>query len=850
MWIVPAVVLIISLILGPLLISDVAFAEKFPEKFVPDRLLIKFKKDVTNSQQNKLLIDNGGSVLAEIKALDIKLIKVPAHALEKIQASFAKNNAVEYVEKDYLFEPAIIPNDPNFANQWHLQAINVENAWDVSQGSSNIPIAILDTGVDPNHPDLQGKLTLGYNFFNNNGDWSDVCGHGTTVAGTAAAITNNGIGVSGVAWNNPIIPIRITDTNCYGYYSSMISGITYAADNGARVANISFAIFNGAALSDAAQYMNDHGGWVVAAAGNSGKLENYSENPYIISVSATGSTDSITSWSSYGPYVDFAAPGSSIYTTRNGGTYATTSGTSFSSPIVAGVVALVLSNDPTMTSAQAYDALKNSAVDKGTAGWDNYYGWGIVDASGALGENNNPPIDTTPPTATITSPQNGAQVSDIFTVSVDSSDNVSVNVVELYLDGTLYDQKTSLPYDFILDANTMSEGNHEIKAVSIDSSGNSDFDTITVNVVQNSNEPSPPNVSITNPADGSIVNGRLTITATVSGMSGATVKFFVDDTLKKTLTTEPFEYRWHTKGQAAGSHSISVEATDAVANTVADTVNVLIEEKGKGPGKPNKKKNEIESESLLGISEIPEFGKGVIIVSSSSSTAAGIITWMHSSLDSTEITNLGQSVSEAAKLHQMLAQSSKAEKQEFQDLFHQFKNAVEEKLGMVMGAEKKMIQQDLRKAEIKIESQIEKIEQAEQRENQIKTSIQFIKLKEDLQKIRNKIGILDDFRYNGDDNEKTLEELRTQEIELLQKTMIQEAQQNGKKLTENDIKKIEEEVEEKAKTSSKSENGNNDDKDNNKNDESSSPSEKSNNGNSNKGKSENSNKGGKGKSKK
>jgi len=395
-WIVPAVVLIISLILGPLLISDVAFAEKFPEKFVPDRLLIKFKKDVTNSQQNKLLDDNGGSVLAEIKALDIKLIKVPAHALEKIQAAFAKNNAVEYVEKDYLFEPAIIPNDPNFANQWHLQAINVENAWDVSQGSSNIPIAILDTGVDSNHPDLQGKLTLGYNFFNNNGDWSDVCGHGTKVAGAAAATTNNGIGVSGVAWNNPIIPIRITDTNCYGYYSSMISGITYAADNGARVANISFAIFNGAALSDAAQYMNDHGGWVVAAAGNSGKLENYSENPYIISVSATGSTDSITSWSSYGPYVDFAAPGSSIYTTRNGGTYGYSSGTSFSSPIVAGVVALVLSNDPTMTSAQAYDALKNSAVDKGTAGWDNYYGWGIVDVSGALGENNNPPIDSTP----------------------------------------------------------------------------------------------------------------------------------------------------------------------------------------------------------------------------------------------------------------------------------------------------------------------------------------------------------------------------------------------------------------------------------------------------------------------
>jgi len=381
-WIVPTLAIMLSLILAPLVIADIAYADpKYPEKYVPDRLLVKFKKDVSNSERNKLLIDNFGNVIAEIKPLGIKLIKVPENELEKVLAALAKNNAVEYVEKDYLLEPAVIPNDPNFSNQWHLQTINAEDAWDISQGSSSIPIAILDTGVDPNHPDLQNKLTMGYNFYDNNGDWSDVCGHGTRVAGAAAAITNNGIGVSGVAWNNPIIPIRISDTNCFGYYSAMVIGITYAADNGARVANISFQIFNGAALSDAAQYMNDHGGWVVAAAGNTGAFENYLENPYIISVSATGSNDSITSWSSYGPYVDFAAPGSSILTTKSGGSYGFSSGTSFSSPIVAGVVALVLSNNPSMTSAQAYDALKNSAVDKGLAGLDNSYGWGIIDTA-------------------------------------------------------------------------------------------------------------------------------------------------------------------------------------------------------------------------------------------------------------------------------------------------------------------------------------------------------------------------------------------------------------------------------------------------------------------------------------
>ncbi|HII36408.1 MAG TPA: peptidase S8, partial [Nitrosopumilaceae archaeon] len=124
MWIGPTLVLIVSIIFGPLVISDVYAQEKVPEKYVPDRLLIKFKKDVSNTEKDKLLKENGASVLAEIKQIDVKLIKVPEQALEKIQAAFAKNAKVEYVEKDYIFEPAAIPNDPYYPNQWHLPAIN------------------------------------------------------------------------------------------------------------------------------------------------------------------------------------------------------------------------------------------------------------------------------------------------------------------------------------------------------------------------------------------------------------------------------------------------------------------------------------------------------------------------------------------------------------------------------------------------------------------------------------------------------------------------------------------------------------------------------------------------------
>jgi len=270
--------------------ADLEFEEKeFTQKYAPDRLLIKFKNDVSESHKKQIIHGNSGLISDEIPQIKVKIIKVPTHALEKIQTALSKHFAVEYVEKDFRFEPEMIPNDPTYPSQYHLPTIQADAAWDITQGDTSIPIAILDSGVDPTHPDLAGKLQNGYNFYNNNDDWTDAvnCGHGTKVAGAAAAISNNGIGVAGVAWDNPIIPIKITDSNCYGYYSTMIKGIIYAADNGAKVANISYRIYAGDPLTDAAKYMHDKGGWVVAAGGNTGVFANYADNPYIISVGAT-----------------------------------------------------------------------------------------------------------------------------------------------------------------------------------------------------------------------------------------------------------------------------------------------------------------------------------------------------------------------------------------------------------------------------------------------------------------------------------------------------------------------------------------------------------------------------------
>jgi len=263
--------------------------------------------------------------------------------------------------------------------------------------------------------------------------------------------------------------------------------------------------------------------------------------------------------------------------------------------------------------------------------------------------------------------------------------------------------------------------------------------------------------------------------------------------------------------------------------------------------------NKSDENDGLSLSEVKEFGSGVMVMSSSTTHPIHIIKMKLSSLSATDITNLGQSVSEVAKMHKDLAHLSKDEKKDFQYWFHEYRNAVKEILGIGQGTEQKLMQQELQKTELKINSQLSKVEKDEERDNKIKSATQLTKQKDDLQKIKNKIGILNNFRYNGDDKEESLNELQAEELKLLKKTMIQEAKQNGKKLTEDDLKKIEQEAEEKTSTSSNSGGGNGGDKGNSSKGSDNSgkeSSDKGNSGKSDKGNSGNSNKGGKGNSKK
>ncbi len=296
------------------------------------------------------------------------------------------------------------------SQQWDFTKIRVADAWKKSTGAS-VTVAVLDTGVDAKHPDLAGNLLAGYDAIANTaGVTTDGNGHGTHVAGTIAAVTGNGVGVSAIAPNAKIMPVRVLGANGSGYMSDTAEGIIWAADNGASVINMSLGSTSKVtAVTNAIAYARSKGVVVVAAAGNeraSGSPTSYpGADAGVIGVAATDSADKVASYSNAGSYVDVAAPGSSIlstYPTALGSKtgYATMNGTSMASPHVAAVAALLKAYQPSLTPDQVETTLESSAVDLGTAGRDNDYGYGRIDALAAL----NAVTPTTPTSPATTSP--------------------------------------------------------------------------------------------------------------------------------------------------------------------------------------------------------------------------------------------------------------------------------------------------------------------------------------------------------------------------------------------------------------------------------------------------------------
>jgi serine protease len=283
--------------------------------------------------------------------------------------------------------------DPMRSQQWDLGTMSVGDAWLKSTGTG-VTVAVLDTGVDASNPDLAGQVLTGYDeTTGKDGANTDPNGHGTHVAGTIAADTGNGVGVSSVAPGAKILPVRVLGANGSGYMSDTATGIIYAADHGANVINMSLgATAQVTAVTNAIAYARSKGVVVVAAAGNSrenGSPVSYpGADPGVIAVAATDSTDTVASYSNQGSYVDVAAPGSAILSTYptalNKSGYATLYGTSMASPHVAAEAALIKAYRPALTPDQIEQAIESSAVDLGAKGKDTDYGYGRVNAAAGL----------------------------------------------------------------------------------------------------------------------------------------------------------------------------------------------------------------------------------------------------------------------------------------------------------------------------------------------------------------------------------------------------------------------------------------------------------------------------------
>jgi len=430
----------------------------------------------------------------EIPKLGIFVIEARAGNVDETLRLMNARPDIEWAEREVRLPANTIPADPSYVNQWYLPKIDAPGAWAVTMGAS-VTIAILDTGVDPAHEDLLGHMVPGYNFFDNNTDTHDVYGHGTQVAGAAAAIGGNSIGVVGVAWGARIMPLRVAGPDGYANTGTIAEALVWAADHGARVANVSFAASDYLAVGTGGEYFQQRGGVVTVSAGNEGATSSSPDNPFVLTISASSNLDNITSWSNRGNNVDLAAPGTMLFTTSNGGGYGYASGTSFSAPVTAGVAALVMSANPTLTGVQVQEILKRSADDLGPTGWDQGYGWGRVNAARAVAMANGTmpsptatvaspsptatPGDTQAPSITITSPSDGQRITGRrISVTVTAADNVRVARVELFVDGAL--QTNSITPPFTLSVSVLRKGTHTLRARALDAAGNTGEQTITV----------------------------------------------------------------------------------------------------------------------------------------------------------------------------------------------------------------------------------------------------------------------------------------------------------------------------------------------------------------------------------
>lgn len=390
--------------------------------YTPDLLLVMANPKAEQDDINQSLQDAHGTVIGTIGDGRLKcyIVKTEKGHLEDAEKKLSKDKKdFACVGRNYKAQAQWIPNDPKFASEWHLSAINCPKAWDIATGAGT-RVAIFDTGCQASNPDLQGKVEKGYDATGvaahlipllgppsplsvgaaaiagaaGSGARTDVHGHGTWVATTAAATANNGTDTAGVAPGAVVYPVQIAGSKGTTDDLSIMAGLLNAMTSGSRIVNISYGFHPPLGFTNAALHAPLHmyfaffhdvyGGLIFMSAGNDGEHDPDPPMPYLNVVSAIDNSLSLTNFSNWGSPITFTAPGQGIVVSDRSGNVASVDGTSFSSPIVAAEAAMVWNANPALTNRGVEAVLKASCYHASSAAWTPYFGYGMPDAQKAV----------------------------------------------------------------------------------------------------------------------------------------------------------------------------------------------------------------------------------------------------------------------------------------------------------------------------------------------------------------------------------------------------------------------------------------------------------------------------------
>lgn len=390
-----------------------ADAQPTPE---PDTVVVKFRDDVVRPSSVE------GEQVRDVPESPYDVVEVPeGQTAEEAAADIAARPDVEFAEPNGTVRAFEAPGQTA-----EFERIGVQEAWTRAKGSSDVVVAVVDSGIDLDHPDFAGRLVGGFDWVDFDSTPADADGHGTQTAGVIAARHGGGTNIDGVAGaGTKIMPLRVLSGGT-GSLGHVASAIRYAADHGAHVINLSLGgEGRSTTVDNAVAYALDRGLVIVASAGNEGTfLSNSPANsPGVIGVSATDDNGDTADFTTFGPDVDLAAPGVAINTTHNNGGTATAYGTSFSAPMVSGVAALLKDRNPGWTGERITTELLLTAEDAGPTGIDDYYGYGIVDAAAALGVSGRAPFVGVAPAALDAEPNDVS--SRATTANVSNSGSIS-----------------------------------------------------------------------------------------------------------------------------------------------------------------------------------------------------------------------------------------------------------------------------------------------------------------------------------------------------------------------------------------------------------------------------------------